>query len=62
MAQTKPWDHSMKFGGRNGAHQTLILTSEEARQGVISGHVIVILVVSLMLAVIAGATIYVALV
>jgi hypothetical protein len=62
MAQTKPWDHSMEFGGRDGAHQTPMLTPEEARQGVISGHVVMILVVSLMLAVIAGATIYVALV
>lgn len=62
MAQIKPWDHSMEIGGGNGAHQTPILTPEEARQGVISGHVVMILVVSLMLAVIAGATISVALV
>ena len=37
-----------------------ILSSEEARGGVISGHVITVLVASLTLALVAGAILYVA--
>ena len=59
MAQTKPWDHSMEFN--RGENQATILTPVEARQGLISGRVVLILVISLMLAVIAGATTYVVL-
>ena len=59
MAQTKPWDHSMEFNRREKPNRVPILTPVEARQGLISGRVVLILVISLMLAVIAGATTYV---
>jgi hypothetical protein len=62
MAQTNPWDHSMDLDERDGAHHATILTPEEARQGVVSGRVSLILVVSLMLAVIAGAIVFAVLV
>jgi len=61
MAQTKPWDHSMEFNRREEPNRAAILTPVEARQGLISGRVVLILVISLMLAVIAGATTYVVL-
>ena len=62
MAQSNPWDHSMELDGRDGARQAPILTPEEARQGVVSGRVSLILLVSLMLSVIAGAIVYAVLV
>ena len=62
MAQIKPWDHTPEFGARDGAYQAPVLTPVEARQGIISGRVRLVLVVSLMLAVIAGAITYAALV
>ena len=61
MAQTKPWDHSMEFNRREESNRAAVLTPVEARQGLISGRVVLILVISLMLAVIAGATTYVVL-
>ena len=42
----------------DGAHRAPVLTPVEARQGLISGRVVLILIVSLTLAVIAGAIIY----
>ena len=62
MAQTNPWNHSMELDRREGARHAAILTPEEARQGVISGRVSLVLTVSLTLAVIAGAIVYVVLV
>ena len=62
MAQADPWATTMKLDRRKLAHHATILTPEEARQGVISGRVSLILVVSLMLSVIAGAIVYVVLV
>jgi hypothetical protein len=52
----------MDLDERDGAHHATILTPEEARQGVVSGRVSLILVVSLMLAVIAGAIVFAVLV
>jgi hypothetical protein len=52
----------MELDGRDGARQAPILTPEEARQGVVSGRVSLILLVSLMLSVIAGAIVYAVLV
>ncbi len=51
----------MEFNRREEPNRTPILTPVEARQGLISGRVVLILVISLMLAVIAGATTYVVL-
>ena len=57
MAQANPWDTTMRME-RKHPEQTSILTPVEARQGVISGRIRMILVVSLTLAVIAGAIVY----
>jgi hypothetical protein len=59
MAQANFWDRTMKPDRRETANHASILTPEEARQGVISGRVRLVLMVSLMLSVIAGAIVYV---
>jgi len=58
MAQANPWDTTMLMERQPIAEQTSILTPVEARQGVISGRIRMILMVSLTLAVIAGAIVY----
>ena len=55
MAQINPWVHSME---NEDIRPAAVLTPVEARQGLISGRVVLILIVSLTLAVIAGAIIY----
>jgi hypothetical protein len=63
MAQAAdPWASTMKLDRRETGSHALILTPVEARQGVISGRVRLILVVSLMLAVISGAIVFAVLV
>jgi hypothetical protein len=59
MAETNQWDNSLESTLRheNPSHGP-ILTPVEARQGVVSGRVRLILAVSLMLAIVAGAIIY----
>ena len=59
MAQTNPWVHSMELEGRSeDTRPPSVLTPVEARQGLISGRVVLILMVSLTLAIIAGAIVY----
>jgi hypothetical protein len=53
---------AIKLGRRETANHASILTPEEARQGVISGRVRLVLTISLMLSVIAGAIVYAVLV
>jgi hypothetical protein len=63
MAQAAdPWATTMRLDRREAGNHAPILTPVEARQGVISGRVRLILVVSLMLAVISGAIVYAVLV
>jgi hypothetical protein len=62
MAQANPWDTTMKLDRQEMGNHAPILTPVEARQGVISGRVTLILAVSLMLAVISGAIVYAVLV
>ncbi len=62
MAQANPWDTTMRLDSRETGNHTPILTPVEARQGVISGRVRMILAVSLTLAVISGAIVYAVLV
>ena len=62
MAQADPWATTMKLDRRETAHHASILTPEEARQGVISERVRLVLTISLMLSVIAGAIVYAVLV
>ena len=62
MAQADPWATTMKLDRRELVHHAPVLTPEEARQGVISGRVRLVLVVSLMLSAIAGAIVYAVLV
>jgi hypothetical protein len=59
MAQADPWASTMKLDRRETANHASILTPVEARQGVISGRVRLVLTISLMLSVIAGAIVYV---
>jgi hypothetical protein len=58
MDQAKPWDHRSEAYGHDVASHTPVLTPEEARQGVISGRVRLVLLVSLMLAVVAAAIMF----
>jgi len=63
MAQAAdPWATTMRLDRREVGNHAPILTPVEARQGVISGRVRMILAVSLMLAVISGAIVYAVLV
>ena len=62
MAQANPWDTTIRMDRREIGNHAPILTPVEARQGVISGRVRLILVVSLMLAVISGAIVFAVLV
>lgn len=59
MAHSDRWDHSLDATARHEtAEHGPILTPVEARQGVISGRVRLILAVSLTLVVVAFAIIY----
>jgi hypothetical protein len=63
MAQAAdPWATTMRVDRREAGNHAPILTPVEARQGVISGRVRMILAVSLTLAVISGAIVYAVLV
>jgi hypothetical protein len=59
MAQTNQWDNSLESTLRHeNTNHAPILTPVEARQGVVSGRISMVLAVSLMLAIVAGAIIY----
>jgi hypothetical protein len=58
MEQAKPWDQNSEAYGHHTATHTAVLTPEEARQGVISGRVRLVLLVSLMLAAVAFAIVF----
>ena len=58
MAQANPWERSLELDRRERANYAPILTSEEARQGVISGRVRLVLAVSMMLVIVAFAIIF----
>lgn len=60
MAQANPWNQPIELDKHEDAHHAPILTPEEARQGVVSGRIRLILAVSLTLAVVAFAIIYAA--
>jgi hypothetical protein len=59
MAQSNQWDHSLDETGENSAagHEQ-VLTPVEARQGLISGRVRLVLMVSITLVIAAFAIIY----
>jgi hypothetical protein len=59
MDQAKSWDHTSELHDHDAATHTPMLTPEEARQGVISGRVRLVLLVSLTLVVVAFALVYV---
>ncbi len=59
MAQLQQIHSYTEFPGQKG-RPTPLLSPEEARQGVISGHVVTVLVASLILALLAGVVLYVA--
>ena len=58
MDQAKAWDQNSEACGHDVATQTPVLTPEEARQGVISGRVRLVLLVSLMLCAVAFAILF----
>lgn len=59
MAEVHSWENRLESERREHATHSLILSPEEARQGVISGRVRMVLAVSLMLAVAAFAVVFV---
>ena len=58
MAQQKPYDRMTELHQRQLPTHEPVLTPEESRQGVISGRVITILIMSLVLALIAFVVVY----
>lgn len=58
MAQQKPFNRMTELDQRQLPAHEPVLTPEESRQGVISGRVIMILIMSLVLALIAFVIVY----
>ena len=58
MPQIHSWDRPLELDHHDMANHAPILTPEEARQGVVSGRVRLVLVVSLTLALVAFAILY----
>ncbi len=58
MPQANHWDRRIEAGQRDVATHAPLLTPEEARQGVVSGRIRRILVISLTLTIVAFAVIY----
>jgi hypothetical protein len=58
MAQPDQWDESHEAKHGESATHSVILSPEEARQGVISGRIRLVLAVSLTLVVVAFAIVY----
>jgi hypothetical protein len=60
MAQADQWDRPLETHPQDSAAHGTILSSEEARQGVISGRIRLLLAASLTLVVVAFAIVYAA--
>ena len=58
MVQVNQWGHSLDTERHENANHPTVLTSEEARQGVVSGRIRRLLAVSLTLVIVAFAVIY----
>jgi hypothetical protein len=59
MVQANSWDRQLQFKRQEQPTHSPILTPEEARQGVISGRVRMVLAVSLMLVIAAFAVVFI---
>ncbi|HEX3487661.1 MAG TPA: hypothetical protein VHT51_21580 [Micropepsaceae bacterium] len=58
MARANHWNRSLDQERQDSANQGPVLTPEEARQGVVSGRIRMLLAVSLTLVIVAFAIIY----